>query len=185
MPAQYPGIGFPPDSAVGLLRKITNNLALIAAGGGGGGGAVTAILAGAGINVDQPTGNVTISATGGATAGYDTVTNNAGDTIITPNKSLYDIGITITGAARTSNFAILTAGRTAGDRVRLLFALPATSGIVLIPRNNATNGALLLPADIYTSPSQGYTTNGFDLSAAMEFEYTGSAWRFVTSNIPA
>lgn len=63
MPAQYPGIGFPPSSEVGLLRRICNNLALIAEGGGGGGG-VTSILAGSGISVDQPTGAVTVSATG-------------------------------------------------------------------------------------------------------------------------
>lgn len=30
MPAQYPGIGYPPDSQVGLLRKLVNNTALIA-----------------------------------------------------------------------------------------------------------------------------------------------------------
>lgn len=184
MPAQYPGIGFPPDSAVNLLRKIVNNLALIAASGGGGGG-VTSILAGAGISVDQPTGAVTISATGGIDVNLATVTNNAGDTTITPDVSLYDIAVTIGGAARTSNFALATAGRATGDRCRLLFTLPATAGIELVPRNNTAGGALLLPADIFTTPAQGYTTNGFDLSAAMEFEYTGSAWRFVTSNIPA
>ena len=69
--------------------------------------------------------------------------------------------------------------------MRLLFVFPATTGIIVQPRNNTVVGTLLLPADIFTSPSQGYTTNGFDLSAAMEFEFTGSAWRFVTSNIPA
>ncbi len=30
MSAQYPGIGFPPDSQVSLLRKLVNNTALIA-----------------------------------------------------------------------------------------------------------------------------------------------------------
>lgn len=37
MAAQYPGIGFPPDSQVSLLRKLVNNTALVAdalAGGG-------------------------------------------------------------------------------------------------------------------------------------------------------
>jgi hypothetical protein len=38
MPAQYPDIGFPPGSAVSLLRRICNNTALIVDGGGGGGG---------------------------------------------------------------------------------------------------------------------------------------------------
>jgi hypothetical protein len=38
MPAQYPGIGFPPSSEVGLLRRLVNNTALIAENGGGGGG---------------------------------------------------------------------------------------------------------------------------------------------------
>jgi hypothetical protein len=34
MPAQYPGIGFPPSSEVSLLRRICNNTALMAEGGG-------------------------------------------------------------------------------------------------------------------------------------------------------
>lgn len=34
MPAQYPGIGFPPDGPVGLARKIANNTALMAEAGG-------------------------------------------------------------------------------------------------------------------------------------------------------
>ena len=37
MAAQYPGIGFPPDVQVSLLRKLVNNTALVAdalAGGG-------------------------------------------------------------------------------------------------------------------------------------------------------
>lgn len=37
MPAQYPGIGFPPSSEVGLLRRLVNNTALIADNGGSGG----------------------------------------------------------------------------------------------------------------------------------------------------
>lgn len=32
MPAQYPGIGFPPDGPVPLARKLVNNTALMAAG---------------------------------------------------------------------------------------------------------------------------------------------------------
>lgn len=40
-----------------------------ATGGGGGGGGVTEIIAGAGIAIDQPTGAVTISATGGGSGG--------------------------------------------------------------------------------------------------------------------
>jgi hypothetical protein len=40
MPAQYPGIGFPPSSEVDLLRRITNNTALMVAGGGTPGGFV-------------------------------------------------------------------------------------------------------------------------------------------------
>jgi hypothetical protein len=34
MPAQYPGIGAPPSSEVGLLRRITNNTALLAEAAG-------------------------------------------------------------------------------------------------------------------------------------------------------
>ncbi len=37
MPAQYPGIGFPPDSQVSLIRKLVNNTALTAENPGGGG----------------------------------------------------------------------------------------------------------------------------------------------------
>jgi hypothetical protein len=37
MPAQYPGVGFPPSSEVSLLRRITNNTALLAEAAGGGG----------------------------------------------------------------------------------------------------------------------------------------------------
>lgn len=186
MPAQYPGIGFPPDSEVGLLRKITNNLALIAAGGGGGGN-ISSLNAGSGITITNPSGPIpTISASVGAgVANLATITNNAGNTTITPDVPLYDIAVTIGGSARTSSFALATAGRGTGDRCRILYTLPATPGIILIPKNNTTGGAALLPADIFTSPSQGYTTNGFDLSAKMEFEYTGSAWRYVTSKIPA
>ncbi len=184
MPAQYPGIGFPPSSAVGLLRRITNNLALIAAGGGGGGG-ITSLVAGAGISITNPTGPAaTITATGSGNS-YATATNNSGDTTITPTVSSYDIAITVGGAARTSNLILATAGRSTGDRVRLLMTFPVTTGIILVPRNATAGGTLLLPADIFTSPAQSYTTNGFDLSAVWEFEYTGSAWRFVTSNIPA
>lgn len=75
MPAQYPGIGFPPSSQVSLLRNIANNTALMAEGGGPGGG-VTSIIAGAGIAVDQPTGAVTISATG--TGAVDSVFGRTG-----------------------------------------------------------------------------------------------------------
>lgn len=75
MPAQYPGIGFPPDSQVSLLRKLVNNTAEMAEGGGPGGG-VTSITAGAGISVDQPTGAVTISATG--TGAVDSVFGRTG-----------------------------------------------------------------------------------------------------------
>lgn len=63
MPAQYPGIGFPPGSEVSLLRRICNNTALMAEGGGPGGG-VTQVTAGAGVSVNQPTGNVTVTNTG-------------------------------------------------------------------------------------------------------------------------
>jgi hypothetical protein len=42
MPAQYPGVGFPPSSEVSLLRRICNNTALMAESGGTPGGFVPA-----------------------------------------------------------------------------------------------------------------------------------------------
>ncbi len=163
------------------LALLANNIT------GGGGGTITSILAGSGISVTNGTGPaVTIAATLGTTPNnYVTATNSSGDTTITPDKPLYDVGLTISGVARTSNLILATAGRAAGDRIRLAITLPATTGIILTPRNATAGGTLLLPSDIFTTPSQGYTTNGFDISALWEFEYTGTAWRYVTSNIPA
>jgi len=181
MPAQYPGIGCPPDGPVSLLRKITNNLALIAAGGGGGG--VTSILAGAGISVDQPTGNVTITAAASAPTDYETATNNSGNTTITPTVAVYALGLTVGGAARTSILILATARRAAGDRLRVDLTLPAPAATPLEVRHATSGGTLLLPAEIF--PSQQFTTDGVVLSAAWDFVYTGSAWRYELSNIPA
>lgn len=181
MPAQYPGIGFPPDSAVNLLRKITNNLALVAAGGGG--GAVNSILAGAGISVDQPTGVVTISATGTAANDYETAANNAGNTTVTPTEANYALGLTVGGAARTSILILDITGRAAGDRIRLDLTLPATAAILLEARNATAGGTLLLPAEKF--PSQQFETDGVTLSATWDFVFTGAAWRYELSNQPA
>lgn len=159
------------------MQQLASNIS------GGGGSGVSSIIAGAGISVNQATGAVTVTNTGSAPTGYATVTNNTGNTTVTPTIPLYDLGVNVTGSARTSILILATAGRTQGDRARLLMTFPATAAIVLEVRNATAGGTLLFPADIFTS--QQYTTNGFDLSAVWEFEYTGSAWRFVMSNIPA
>ncbi len=59
------------DSAISLGYDALNDrdlkeCLLYAAQTGGGGGGVTSILAGTGISVDQPTGAVTVTATGGS-----------------------------------------------------------------------------------------------------------------------
>lgn len=152
---------------------------------GGSGAGVSSIIAGAGISVDQATGDVTVSATGGSGGGnaYATSTNNSGNTTVTPTEPNYSLGLTVGGSARTSILILDTAGRTAGDRIRLDITLPATANIVLEVRNATSGGTLLLPAEIF--PSQQFTTDGAVLSAVWDFVFTGTAWRYELSNQPA
>lgn len=160
------------------LKLIAENIS------GGGGGGVTQILAGTNITVSPVggTGVVTVNSTGGGN-NYATVANNAGNTTVTADADNYSLGITVGGAARTSIIILATTGAAAGDTITLPITLPATAAIVLEVRNATAGGTLLLPAEIFTA--QQYTTNGFDLSATWQFVYTGTAWKFVTSNIPA
>ncbi len=151
--------------------------------GGGGGGGVTSIVAGSGISVNAATGAVTVTATGLAANNYAAVANNAGNTTITPDKSDYTVGLTVGGAARTSVIILDTTGRTAGDKIAVIATLPATVGINLQFRNATAGGALLLPAATFAS--QQYDTDGVDLSATFVFVYTGSAWIYDMSKIPA
>lgn len=64
-----PGIGYPADGNIELLRKLVWNTWYLATHGSGPGGGVTSIIAGSGISIDQPTGAVTITATGTGTPG--------------------------------------------------------------------------------------------------------------------
>lgn len=180
-PPLYP---FWNDSQTDLLRKILTNIAFMIENGGGGSG-VTSIVAGAGISVDQPTGVVTISATGGSGGGndFDSATNNTGNTTITPTEPNYTFALTFGGSARTSIIILDVAGRTAGDKIFLDLILPATANIVIDVRNATSGGTRLLPVE--TFPSQDLTTDGSLLSGHWEFTYNGSAWVFDTSNLPA
>ena len=67
------------------LIKVNDSFYALSGSGGGGGGAITSITAGAGIEVDTPTGNVTISNTGvrsiNAGSGIE-VTDSTGDITI-------------------------------------------------------------------------------------------------------
>ena len=48
----------------------------------------------------------------------------------------------------------------------------------------AEDGELLLPAtEIF--PGQVFVTDGLTISARFRFVYTGSAWRYIDSQIPA
>lgn len=161
------------------LRLLAENIT------GGGGGGVTAILAGSGISVDQPTGIVTVTATGGSGGGnaYATATNNSGNTTVTPTQPNYALGLTIGGSARSSSIILDVTGRTGGDKISLDLTLPATPSIVLTVRNATAGGTQLLPPE--TFPSNQFTTDGLVLSAKWEFVYTGAAWRYEASITPA
>lgn len=188
MPAQYPGIGWPADSQVDLLRKLVNNTALIAEGGISGGG-VTQIVAGANVTISplNGLGAVTINATGGGGGGggndYAASTDIGAGTTVSPTQPTYTYQLTYVGAAGARNLILNTSGRTAGDKVFLDLIFPATSGIVISVRNATAGGTLLLPVESF--PAQTFTTDGNILSAHWEFTYSGSAWVYDMSNIPA
>lgn len=170
---------------VQVLAAINQNIVNFGQAWDGGGGTITELLAGSGISITDPTGPTpTISASaGGGTANYATATNNSGNTTITPDVPLYALGLTIGGVARTSILILDTAGRGAGDRIRLDITLPATGSIVLEVRNATSGGTLLLPTELF--PSQQFTTDGVVLSATWDFVFTGTAWRYELSSIPA
>jgi hypothetical protein len=186
MAGQYPSAGYVADSQTVLLRKICYNTAQIVDTGGGGGG-VTRIIAGSGIAVSPVggTGDVTVSATGGAAGNaYAAATNNAGNTTITPTKATETRLITFTGAASARILILDVTGRTAGDKLFLDLIFPATSGLVISARNATAGGTLLLPVESFGG-GQTFTTDGNVLSAHWEFTYTGTAWIYDMSNLPA
>lgn len=137
-------------------------------GGGSGGSGVSSIIAGAGISVDQATGDVTITNTGIATTPTQaTFANSTGNTTITPaTGNVIDVG-TITGSARTSIFILDVAGRSDGDLLTLRFQQPATASIVEEVRNATAGGTL-----IYSYTTDG---SGTDVFVAELYFKTG-AW---------
>lgn len=172
------------DSEGTKWAKLQRWMTLLANNITSGGGGVSSITAGAGISVNQPTGAVVVTATGGAPTAMATTVNNSGDTTITPTKPIYTVALSFTGAARTSKIILVAAGATvAGDKIRLDLTFPATANIVIEARNATGAGTLLLPASIFAS--QQYPTNAFDLSASWDFVFTGTAWQYETSKIPA
>lgn len=184
MPAQYPGIGWPADSQVDLLRKLVNNTALIAAGGGSGGGLPSqGGHAGEFLTTNGTTASWAAIPAGGVSNAYAAATNNTGNTTVTPTQSNQTSRITFTGSARSSIIILATAGRSAGDKIFMDLILPATANIVISVRNATSGGTLLLPVESF--PTQDLTTDGNLLSAHWEFTYTGAAWIYDMSNLPA
>lgn len=180
-----PGGGGTPIQFSATLAQI---LALFNANGGSGGG-VTKLSAGTNITLDPASGlgNVTINASGGGGGGvstdYLTATNNSGDTVLTPTQAIQSFKVTVGGTARTSNIAIATTGRTAGNKVTVEVVLPAVSAIILQFRNATVGGTQLLPAERFSN-NQFYT-DGSTLSAVFDFVYTGSAWEYQLANTPS
>lgn len=75
--------------------------------------------------------------------------------------------VTVSGAAGTRTFALLTSSSpNAGDVILIQFTNPATSGIVLEVRNATSGGTLLATS----------TTTGSARPLYMLFEYSGTAW---------
>lgn len=147
------------------------------------GAGVTQIVAGNGISLNPVGGTGAVTVTASSQSNYASAANNAGNTTITPDKTNYGVGLTVGGAARTSIIILDTVGRSAGDTIKLIVTLPATLAIILQVRNATVGGTQLLPSEIFAANQ--FTTNGVDLSATWEFVYTGSAWKYALSNIPA
>lgn len=136
------------------IRLLAENIS-----GGGGGGGVTSIIAGAGISVNQATGAVTITNTGGTGIPAQATFASAvtGNTNIVPaSGNVIAIG-TISGTAGTRTFALSTVGRSDGDILFLRFQQPATAGIIEEVRNAASGGTLL-----YSYTTDGSGTDVFD-----------------------
>lgn len=112
------------------------------------------------------------------TLGYTETTNSEGNTTLTPvaTTPLPTAVIAFSGAGSTTRVVILaTTGRIAGDRLLVLADLPATADITVEFRNATSSGTLLHSATTDTS--------GDDL--AVEFIYTGTAWRYARRTFPA
>jgi hypothetical protein len=101
-------------------------------------------------------------------------TNNSGNTVITPITPNETDSVTITGAASTRIFAISDTGQVNGNKLDLLFTLPATAGIIIQIRDNTVGGTLI----------NSYTTDGVTLSGKISVVNTGSAWIYAGAQFP-
>lgn len=173
------------DSQTDLLRKILTNLAYSIENGGGGGAGLPSQGGHAGefLTTDGSAASWAAIPAGGASNAYAAATNNSGNTTLTPTQSNQSYLLTVGGVARSSIIILATAGRSAGDRILLDLALPATSAIVLDVRNATSGGTRLLPVEVF--PTQDLTTDGSLRSTRLEFTYTGSAWIYDMANLPA
>jgi hypothetical protein len=90
-------------------------------------------------------------------------TNNAGDVTITPTSQLHTEDIVFTGAARTTNVIIQTAGLDAGARIDIVCNLSAADDTLILNIKNA-NGTTLFsfakaggePNGVFRVESTGY-----------------------------
>lgn len=173
------------DSQTDLLRKILTNIAFSIENGGGGGGSLPSQGGHAGefLTTDGATASWAAIPAGGASNAYAAATNNSGNTTLTPTQSNQTSRLTFTGAAGNRIIILDVAGRTAGDRILIDLIFPATSGLVVSVRNATSGGTLLLPVEMF--PTQDFTTDGNVLSGRWEFTYTGTAWIYDMSNLPA
>lgn len=172
------------DSQTDLLRKILTNLAYSIENGGGGGGSLPSQAGHAGEFLTTNGVAASWSAvSASALNAYAAATNNAGNSTITPTKPVQTTVLTFTGAARSSIVILDVAGRSAGDKIFLNLILPATANIVISVRNATSGGTLLLPVEMF--PTQDITTDGNLRSTYLEFTYTGTAWIYDMSNLPA
>lgn len=166
-----PGNGGTPIQFVCQLREL---VALLTNSSG-----VSSIsVAGSGLSINQSTGNVVITGSGGA-GGPDTIagqSNVTGNTTIVRTSNHTIAPITFTGVARTSILVLSTFGAVAGDRLYIRTIIPATSNIVIQIRNAATGGTLLYS---YTTDGTGLDLGYFDLY------FDGTAWQKLDNVLPA
>jgi len=109
--------------------------------------------------------------------------NSSSNTTVTATRPNTTVSLTVGGVARSSLLVLSRVRRRAGDILDFVVTLPATVGIALDFRNGSTTGTALLPGAKF--PDQKYTTDGEVLSGRFKFVYSGSAWKYVESQIPA
>ena len=114
---------------------------------------------------------------------YHASTNATGNTSITPGSSNHTEAIAVSGAASTRIFTLLSNNSLAGDKISLVFTLPATASLILQVTNLTTGGTQLLPTPRFASNQ--LVTNGAVLSFTAEFYFDGANWNYSLSNLPA